>query len=123
MESGLQLGECADPSAPFVLHGAGFFLAFESPLFWGPFACKDHPFSSLKAVEQVFKKDLAPFIAQPLTFISLMANSADDDRVLSTEIPILEIQYDATTVWRKSLVKAMRNRLSGALLVYSRSCC
>ncbi|KAG4191674.1 hypothetical protein ERO13_A07G110000v2 [Gossypium hirsutum] len=52
-----------------------------------------------------------------------MANSADDDRILSTEIPILEIRYDATTVRRKSLVKVVRNRLSGALLVYSKSCC
>ncbi|KHG17850.1 Serine/threonine-protein kinase mTOR [Gossypium arboreum] len=44
-------------------------------------------------------------------------------RSLFTRIAAMDIWYDATTVRRKSLVKAVRKRLSGALLVYSRRCC
>ncbi|KAG4183963.1 hypothetical protein ERO13_A09G141932v2 [Gossypium hirsutum] len=35
----------------------------------------------------------APFIAQPLTFIRLMANGADNGRILPMEAAILEIRY------------------------------
>ncbi|XP_017632857.2 uncharacterized protein LOC108475405 [Gossypium arboreum] len=37
----------------------------------------------------------AHFITQPLTFISLMANGADDGRILPTEAAILEIRYQS----------------------------